>query len=231
MGRDVGAILNWGRAMLEEAQAPGEVATNPAVGLGLLMATAAKAGRDKLTLILPPSLEEFGLWVEQLVAESTGKRGVGIVPIAGETLGGPDKYREDRLFVRLRTTAEKDEAARDRAVARLSDAPLATITFEEPAALGAEFMRWEIATAIAGGLLEINPFDEPNVQQAKDATRGLLDRYEIDRRLPTGPTDYTSEDGTTLTLTTATHKHTTINLLILMWPLASFSSFPSFASF
>ncbi len=113
MGQDVAAILNWGRAMLEEAQAPGEVATNPAVGLGLLMATAAKAGRDKLTLILPPSLEAFGLWVEQLVAESTGKHGVGIVPIAGETLGAPDKYREDRLFVRLRTTAEKDEAARD----------------------------------------------------------------------------------------------------------------------
>ena len=106
MGQDVAAILNCGRAMLEEAQAPGEIATNPAVGLGLLMATAAKAGRDKLTLILPPSLEEFGLWVEQLVAESTGKRGVGIVPIAGETLGAPDKYREDRLFVRLRTTEE-----------------------------------------------------------------------------------------------------------------------------
>jgi hypothetical protein len=195
------------------------------------MATAAKTGRDKLTLILPPSLEEFGLWVEQLVAESTGKRGVGIVPIAGETLGGPDKYREDRLFVRLRTTAEKDEAARDRAVALLSDAPLATITFEEPAALGAEFMRWEIATAVAGGLLEINPFDEPNVQQAKDATRGLLDRYEIDRRLPTGPTDYTSEDGTTLTLTTAARsrlgRHGTHDILTLLGSATTWRSSPS----
>ena len=220
MGQDVAAILNWGRAMLEEAQAPGEVATNPAVGLGLLMATAAKAGRDKLTLILPPSLEEFGLWVEQLVAESTGKRGVGIVPIAGETFGTPDKYREDRLFVRLRTTAEKDEAARDAAVALLTDAPLATIAFEEPAALGAEFMRWEIATAVAGGLLEINPFDEPNVQQAKDATRGLLDRYEVDHRLPTGPTDATSDDGVTLTLTTAARsrlgRHGANNILTLL---------------
>ena len=107
------------------------------------------------------------------------------MPIAGETLGEPSVYGDDRLFVRLRaraTTATRTR--RDRAMRALSSAPIATIDFAEPAALGAEFVRWEIATAVAGALLGINPFDEPNVQQAKDATRVLLDRYKADGQLP-----------------------------------------------
>jgi glucose-6-phosphate isomerase len=204
MGQDVEAIVRWGLAMLDEAQhAPGSPQTNPAVGLGLLIGAAAKAGRDKLTLILPPALEPFGLWVEQLVAESTGKHGVGIVPIAGETLGTPSTYGSDRTFVRLRVAGDADEDRRDRAVQQLTaSGPLLTLDFAEPAALGAEFTRWEVATAVAGALLGVNPFDEPNVQQAKDATRVLLARYEDDRRLPTPKADRV-ENGVAFTLSSA----------------------------
>jgi glucose-6-phosphate isomerase len=203
MGQDVEAIIGWGEAMLDAARMPGDVVTNPAVGLGLLMAACAQDGRDKLTLVLPPSLEPFGLWVEQLVAESTGKQGVGVVPIAGETLGEAAVYGDDRVFVRLRKTDERTEAARDTAMLALAAAPVATIVLDEPTALGAEFMRWEIATAIAGSVLGVNPFDEPNVQQAKDATRVLLERYESQGQLRDTPADQTSESGVTLTLTAA----------------------------
>ncbi len=135
-------------------------------------APRARAGRDKLTLVLPPALEPFGLWVEQLIAESTGKNGTGIVPIAGEPLADPAAYGTDRLFVRMRCTARRRGDARRRRSARSKrGAPVVEIDLPEPAALGAEFVRWEIATAVAGALLGINPFDEPNVQQAKDATR------------------------------------------------------------
>jgi glucose-6-phosphate isomerase len=199
MGQDIGALLRWGGAMLEEAQDEDvDVRANPAVALGLLMGAAARAKRNKLTLLLPDGLERFGLWVEQLVAESTGKRGVGIVPIAGETIGDTHVYGHDRVFVRLRrpdASGRKDQAVQD-----LGREPIATIEFPEPAALGAEFVRWEIATAVAGALLGINPFDEPNVQQAKDATRVLLDRYKTDHHLPTSAHDTTST-GVTMTLT------------------------------
>jgi glucose-6-phosphate isomerase len=192
MGQDISALLKWGGAMLEEAQDEDvDVRANPAVALGLLMGAAARAKRNKLTLILPSGLERFGLWVEQLVAESTGKRGVGIVPIAGERLGDEHVYGHDRAFVRLR----RPDAPRgkDREVQELQHhEPIATIEFPEPAALGAEFVRWEIATAVAGALLGINPFDEPNVQQAKDATRVLLDRYKTDHHLPTSAHETTS---------------------------------------
>lgn len=201
MGQDVGALVGWGTAMLEEAQSPvDDVISNPGVGLGLLMAAAARAGRDKLTLVLPPSLEPFGLWVEQLVAESTGKQGVGIVPIAGETLAAPAAYGDDRFFVRLRRADDPAEAALDRAMQALAPWPVATIDLPELAAIGAEFARWEIATAVAGALLGINPFDEPNVQQAKDATNVLLGEFKTQGQLPRTAVDQSLEAGVSLTL-------------------------------
>src|SRR5205807_6823269 len=141
---------------------------------------AARAGRDKLTLLLPPTLEPFGLWIEQLIAESTGKSGQGVVPIAGEPLAEPSLYGTDRLFVRARMHGSSDDTMRDAQIHDLeaSRAPVVEIALAEPSALGAEFVRWEIATAVAGALLHINPFDEPNVQQAKDATRVLLDAFK-----------------------------------------------------
>jgi glucose-6-phosphate isomerase len=202
MGQDIRALLDWGGAMLEEAQdEEQDVRANPAVGLGLFMGAAARARRNKLTLILPKGLERFGLWVEQLIAESSGKRGVGIVPIVGETLGDEHVYGHDRAFVRLRRPDAPRH--RDHEVQVLQHhEPIVTIEFPEPEALGAEFVRWEIATAVAGALIGINPFDEPNVQQAKDATRAILDRYKVDHRLPTSAHE-TSSTGITMTLTGA----------------------------
>src|SRR5581483_6069984 len=186
----------------------GDAMSNPSVALGLTIAAAARAGRDKLTLILPSALEPFGLWVEQLIAESTGKHGTGVIPIAGETLGPPEVYGADRLFVRLRMHGSFAEEMRDTDVRdiKAAHAPIVEIELPEPAALGAEFVRWEVATAVAGALLEINPFDEPNVQQAKDATRVLLAEYKDKGRLPVPAANRTLSDRTTLTLSSAASK-------------------------
>jgi len=153
------------------------------VTLGLFLGGAAREGRDKLTLLLPRELEPFGLWVEQLVAESTGKQGTGVVPIAGEVPGDPAHYGVDRVFVEV---SGPGVTTRSRELDQLEAAghPTATIDWSEPAALGAEFVRWEIATAIAGALLEINPFDEPTVKQAKDATTTLLGGYQSKGSFP-----------------------------------------------
>jgi transaldolase / glucose-6-phosphate isomerase len=200
MGQDIAALTAWGLAMLAAARA-GEssgASDNPAVALGLLLGAAAREGRDKLTLLLPPELESFGLWVEQLVAESTGKKGVGIVPIAGEIPAGPPQYGHDRLFVEVRRHAT---GARSGELSRLEadGHPAASIAWSELTALGAEFVRWEIATAVAGALLAINPFDEPNVKQAKDATTTLLGAYRAQGALPSTPPDLTLDGGITLT--------------------------------
>ena len=206
MGQDIGGLVGWGLAMLEAAEGgTGDTATNPAVALGLALGVAARAGRDKATLIVPPALEPFGLWIEQLVAESTGKQGLGVVPIAGETPGPPDVYGSDRLFVHMRRYDAAGEDAREQVVSalRAGGAPVATIDLDGPPSLGAEFVRWEIATAVAGALLGINPFDEPNVQQAKDATRALLNSYQAQGTLPALPPDHTTGNGTVLTLSQA----------------------------
>jgi glucose-6-phosphate isomerase len=206
MGQDIEALVQWGLAMLDGAQTEGDPRDNPAVVLGLLMGAGARSGRDKLTLLVPPSLEEFGLWVEQLVAESTGKQGVGVVPIAGETLGSRHVYGEDRVLVRLRLQSDVDESKREIEMEQFADMPVLTLDFPEPAALGAEFVRWEIATAVAGALLGVNPFDEPNVQSAKDATNALLTRHRSEGRLPVAPPDTTTAAGVTMTLTSAARK-------------------------
>ena len=208
MGQDVAEIVGWSLAMLAAAEPGGTAAVaNPAVALGLVMGAAVHHGRDKLTLLTPPALDAFGLWVEQLIAESTGKNGTGIVPIAGEPLADPAVYGVDRLFVRMRGHGAPGEEARDagiRAVAA-TQAPVVEVDMPEPMALGAEFMRWEIATAVAGAILEINPFDQPNVQQAKDATNVLLGEYKANGRLPIAAPD-SRLDGIDLTLTSAAKK-------------------------
>lgn len=206
LGQDVDAIVGWGLAMLA-ASHPGAAAAkdNPAVGLGVAIGEAARTGRDKLTLVAPDSLDAFGLWVEQLIAESTGKDGVGVVPVSGEGLADPAAYGRDRLFVRIRAHASDGEAKRDATVRALKalHAPIVEIDWPEPTALGAEFVRWEVATAVAGAILRINPFDQPNVQQAKDGTNTLLGQYKTTGRLPIGTADRTLDGGLTLTLTTA----------------------------
>jgi glucose-6-phosphate isomerase len=203
MGQDIEAMVGWGLAMLAAAE-PGAAgaAANPAVGLGLAIGAGATSGRDKLTLIVPPAFAAFGLWVEQLIAESTGKNGKGVVPIAGEPLADPASYGTDRLFVRVRVKGDSD--VDDSAIRALKTfAPVAEIDVDEPAALGAEFLRWEIATAVAGAILGIDPFDQPNVQQAKDATQKLLAEYRTTGRLPIGAPDVTAPNKIALTLTRA----------------------------
>lgn len=140
---------------------------NPGAWLGVAMGVAAQAGRDKLTIVLPEAVKSMGSWIEQLIAESTGKEGKGIVPVVGEDLGDPSSYGEDRLFVGYGENKE---------LQALADAghPVIQIDFADPIALGSEFFRWEFAIAMAGHILGINPFDQPNVQSAKDATKQIL---------------------------------------------------------
>jgi glucose-6-phosphate isomerase len=197
LGQDVASLLDWSLAMLEAAEEP-DAMSNPAVSLGLLMGAGAKSGRDKLTLALPPELEPLGLWVEQLVAESTGKAGVGLLPVVGEAASLARLDNPDRLFCLM---SERSHPGTNSAPAFDGvTSPTFTIDLAERTALGAEFVRWEIATAVAGALLEINPFDEPNVQQAKDATRILLDQFGKEGRLPLPVPDDRSSDGVSLTL-------------------------------
>jgi glucose-6-phosphate isomerase len=187
MGQDVARLVSGGVTMMHEALSTSGAMNNPAVALGLVMAIAAKKGRDKLTLLLPEKFETFGLWIEQLVAESTGKNRMGIIPIAGEPAGQAAVYGDDRLFVDLR---EKPSPLR----------PAVEYPWTDPLMLGAEFARWEIATAIAGALLNINPFDEPNVQQAKDATNKLLDEFKTNGAFPASPNATRAVTGDPMTL-------------------------------
>src|SRR5262245_48458453 len=185
MGLDIDAIVGWGLAMLAAAEPGfGTALTNPATALGLAMGAGAKAGRDKLTLLLPAQFEPFGLWVEQLIAESTGKNGTGVVPIAGEHPSGASHYGSDRLFVRVNSAKPSTLAG-----------PIVDLDMPQPEAIGAEFVRWEIATAVAGSLLHINPFDERNVQQAKDGTTRLLGQFQQTGALPRTTNGHTSAGG------------------------------------
>jgi glucose-6-phosphate isomerase len=198
MGVDVVRLLEGARAMADACRAT-DPRMNPGLALGALMAAGAEAGRDKLTLVAPPRLESFGLWVEQLVAESTGKQGKGIVPITGETADAA--FGSDRSAVVIALDGDPVDSIHVERL-RASGAPIATLKVNDVYALGAEFFRWEVATATAGWLLRINPFDEPNVQQAKDATRALLDQFVAQRRLPS-PEPHGSRNGARLTLSDA----------------------------
>ncbi len=149
------------------------------------MGVLSQQGRDKLTLVTSPSISSFGLWVEQLIAESTGKEGRGIVPVAGEPLANPKAYGDDRLFVYLRLKGD-DNSDTDAAVAEIeaSGQPVVRLALRDKYDLGAEFYRWEFATAVAGAILDIHPFDQPNVQAAKDLTERMLAQFETSGKLP-----------------------------------------------
>ncbi|MFQ5879429.1 MAG: bifunctional transaldolase/phosoglucose isomerase [Dehalococcoidia bacterium] len=165
IGADVHALLDSAQEMACACDHCVPATDNPGLLLGAATGEAARNGRDKLTLVLPDEVAAFGAWVEQLIAESSGKEGTGIVPIDGEPLGSPDAYGDDRLFVSLGAETELR--------------PSLVIPFDGPHKLGAEFFRWELATAVAGHILGINPFDQPNVEEAKAATRRLLEADAI----------------------------------------------------
>jgi transaldolase/glucose-6-phosphate isomerase len=170
IGGPMGELLAGGADMAEGCRQ--ENHKNAGLELGAFIGAAATAGRDKLTVALPPSLRALGLWIEQLVAESTGKHGKGALPVVDEPLGTPEDYGDDRAFVAISTDRDAPDAARLDALEAAGHPVLRLST--RIGGLGAEFFRWEFATAIAGALLGINPFDEPNVAEAKEKTRAIL---------------------------------------------------------
>jgi transaldolase/glucose-6-phosphate isomerase len=199
IGLDLDALLASASAMLGACREP-DPATNPGLSLGLAIGTLARAGRDKLTFLTDDGIASFGAWAEQLIAESTGKRGVGIVPVDLEPLGTVDRYGPDRAFVRIALAGSEDRA-RDELASALEAAghPVIRIDIADPIDLGGEFVRWEVATAIAGAVLGIDPFDQPNVEEAKQLTRDVLARHQRgETDLAPAPAPVASGDGITI---------------------------------
>jgi transaldolase / glucose-6-phosphate isomerase len=188
MGVDLGALLSGARAAWQTAANGASGGPSAGVWLGAALSALAQAGRDKLTFLISPSLPGLGLWLEQLVAESTGKHSTGILPVAEEPLGEVGDYGEDRVFAHL-PDSEYSDPALDARMRALADAghPLITIPTHGPADLGRVFMLSELAVVVAGWGLQINPFDQPNVQQAKDATKRVLADYEARHELAEAP--------------------------------------------
>jgi transaldolase/glucose-6-phosphate isomerase len=184
IGLDLVRWVSGADAMAERCRVD-SAEENPGVGLGLALGVAAREGKDKLTLIVSPRIYDMGAWLEQLVAESTGKNGTAIIPVDREPLGVPATYGTDRLFVYLRLQTMPDDA-QDRAVESLVSAGASVLRIDVPDAYGlaAEFFRWEIATAVAGAVLGINPFDQPDVEASKIETRKLTDDVETTGQLP-----------------------------------------------
>ncbi len=183
IGLDLSVLLGRAEAM-QNACTVVNAAENAGARLGAVMATMALEGRDKLTLITSPALAGFGLWVEQMLAESLGKSGKGIIPVAGEPALSREHYSEDRLIVYLRLN-DDDNARTDALVAELAfDHPTVQLELTDRFDLCAEFYRWEFATAVAGHILGVHPFDQPNVQGAKDKTDLVLGQFEATGALP-----------------------------------------------
>ncbi len=187
IGLDVLRLADRAEAMARACASGVPAYENPGVWLGAILGALAKAGRDKLTFLCSPEIASFGYWVEQLIAESTGKDGTGIIPVEGEAVGEPGVYGNDRVFVHLRLDGSADRTL-DEQARRIEQSghPVVTIRLHDRYDLGAEFFRWEFATAVAGAVLGINPFDQPNVQESKDNTRRLLAEFKAAGELPEG---------------------------------------------
>ena len=185
IGVDMRAFLESTAEMVRSCAASAPPVENPGVILGAIVGTCQRHGRDKVTIVASKGIADFGAWLEQLLAESTGKLGKGIVPVDAEPLGAPAVYGNDRLFAYLRLAADQD-TEHERAVAALEAAgqPVVRITVSDRMQLGQEFFRWEMATAVAGSIIGINPFDQPDVEASKVKTRDLTAAYEKTGALP-----------------------------------------------
>lgn len=185
MGIDALRFLDRTDEMVTACSSSVPVEQNPGVVLGTILGVLAKQGRDKVTLITSPGLSDLGAWLEQLVAESTGKEGKGLIPVDLEQVGPPELYGKDRVFAYIRLSSAPD-AAQDAAVAALEQAgqPVVRIAVADIYDLGQEFFRWEIATAVAGAIMGIHPFNQPDVEASKVATRKLTAEYEKTGNLP-----------------------------------------------
>jgi transaldolase/glucose-6-phosphate isomerase len=185
MGLDVGRLLDRAEEMVQACAACVPVRESPGAVLGVILGVLGKVGRNKVTLVTSPGIWDLGAWLEQLLAESTGKRGVALIPVHREQLGPPEVYGDDRLFVYLSLASEADPQ-QEVAVARLEEAgqPVVRIEIADRYDIGQEFFRWEFATAVAGSILGINPFDQPDVEASKVATRSLTAEFERTGTLP-----------------------------------------------
>jgi transaldolase/glucose-6-phosphate isomerase len=185
MGLDIGRLISATCAMVRSCSPNVPPAENPGVALGTVLGVLGKSGRDKVTIVASPGIADFGAWLEQLLAESTGKHGKGLIPVDGEPLGAPERYGKDRLFAYIRLANEAD-AGQDKAVAALERAghPVVRIDVTDRDHIGQEFFRWEFATAVAGSILGIDPFDQPDVEASKVKTRELTSAYEHSGKLP-----------------------------------------------
>ncbi len=185
MGLDTKKFLDRAAEMVRACGENTSVEENPGVMLGIILGTAALARHDKVTIITSPGISDLGAWLEQLIAESTGKLGKGIIPVDREQLGSPEAYGNDRVFVHIHLESEAD-AEHDARVAALEKIghPVVRIVMADTYALGQEFFRWEIATAVAGSILGINAFNQPDVEASKVATRTLTTEYEKTNSLP-----------------------------------------------
>ena len=208
LGADLKALLG-GAAVIEDELRNADPAENPGLWLGAVMGELSLAGRDKLTFVVDPPIESYGLWVEQLIAESTGKHGKGVLPVADEPVGAPEAYGDDRVFVHLHDAGHSgDGPGNDDAMRRVTEAgqPVITIPAHGPGDLGRIMVLFEFATAVAGWTLDINPFDQPNVQAAKDKTKDVLsmdsppaieeaDADALAKLLADGPPSYLAIQG------------------------------------
>ena len=178
-GLDVQRFLDRSALMVQACSASVPPEVNPGVTLGTIMATLAQHGRDKITLVTSPGIDALGAWLEQLIAESTGKEGHGLIPIDAEPLGPPEVYGQDRLFIYMRLNSAP-AAEQDAAVDALEKAgqPVVRIRLEDTLSLGQEFFRWEMATAVASAMLGVHAFNQPDVEASKKATRQLTARFE-----------------------------------------------------
>lgn len=185
IGSDLAKLLQRAKAMAVSCALRTPIHDNPGAQLGAALGVLAQEGRNKLTLLCAPALEHFGVWVEQLMAESTGKSGQGIVPICGEPRRDPSMYQSDRVFVELQLASEWNEAMdRDVTALEAGGHPVIRICLQDRHDLGGEVMKWSMATALVGYFLKVNPFDEPNVQESKDRTKALLAQYVHDGQFP-----------------------------------------------
>jgi len=185
MGVDIKKFLDRTQEMVRACGASVPVEENPGAALGIILGTAARSGRDKVTIITSPDISDLGAWLEQLLAESTGKVGKGIIPVDREELAAPEVYGNDRVFAYIHTQHATD-VRQDAKVAALEQAGHAVlrISMADIYDLGAEFFRWEIATAVAGSIIGINAFNQPDVEASKIATRNLTSEYEKTGSLP-----------------------------------------------
>ncbi len=185
MGMDTRKFLDRAAEMVKACGPGASIEQNPGASLGMILGTAANAGRDKVTIVTSPGISDLGAWLEQLLAESTGKVGKGIIPVDRESLTTPDVYGTDRLFIYVRLESEAD-AAQDAQVAAIEKAghPVVRIAIGDIYDLGAEFFRWEIATAVAGAIIGINAFNQPDVEASKIVTKELTSAYEKTGSLP-----------------------------------------------